>query len=192
MIIRLPMAFAAGLALLAFVELLIPAGNGPESAGLPRVTHFEPSLGQATVFSTEWSAIMLARPLFRADRRPIAVAAVTVDDTLPRLSAIVVTAAGRMAAFDGGSPPVVSVGNQLGAYQVRKITPDSVLLRGPNGDVTVHPEFASDGAATGGGATAANPLAAPNPAAPGGISLPVPDDGQPPAAPTTQSPNVTQ
>jgi hypothetical protein len=138
------------------------------------------------VFSTEWSVVTLARPLFRQSRRPVAIAAaVAVDDTLPRLSGIFFMGAGRLAVFDGTPPVVVSDGAQLGAYEVRRITPDSVLLRGPDGDVTVHPEFASGGGGSDGGAPAMNS------AGPGTISPPVPDDIQPPAPPSN-SQNVTQ
>ncbi len=95
----------------------------------------------------------MARPLFRADRRPLAAAAAAaVDDTLPRLSAIIVTAAGRSALFagDAGTPMVVAVGGKIGAYHVRTITPDSVSLLGPHGAVKVHPQYAPGGAAPGG------------------------------------------
>ena len=134
---------AAALTLCAAAELLA----GPDDAApmaMPAATAAALRPAADDLFTPRWASIILARPLFRPDRRPLAVAAAAVDNTLPRLSAIVITADGRRAIFvsGGGAAAVVSVNGRVGVYQVRRIAADSVSLLGPNGDVTVHPEYA--------------------------------------------------
>jgi hypothetical protein len=98
--------------------------------------------------------LILARPLFRADRRPLAPRPAGVDLAVPRLTGIVITAAGRSAIFihADGSSSALGVGSSSGAYKVQAITRDSVRLNGPDGPFTVHPQFA--GATSGDGASA--------------------------------------
>jgi len=131
------------LALLLFWEWL-PAGPLPPPPGLAD----RPPLAATDDFAANagaWMAQILARPLFRADRRPLAVLPASVDLTVPRLTAIVITAAGRSAIFvnpDGGAS-VLGVGGHSGVYAVQAITPDAVRLTGPTGTLTLHPQFAA-------------------------------------------------
>jgi hypothetical protein len=176
-----PAGLAAALALLAAAEALWPAPAPPPAVALQ--IHQAQAAPTTNPFSTRDVTIILARPLFRPTRRPVAVAvaaAAPVDDTLPRLSAIIVTGAGRSALFDGGNgaPTAVSVGGSIGAYQVFAISPDSVGLSGPNGNVQVHPQFTG----TAGSGTPAAPGGATNPdglpyALPGGLA-PLPLSGR--------------
>jgi hypothetical protein len=90
---------------------------------------------------------VLARPLFRVDRRPPRVAAdgpaaAHGPEALPRLSGIVVSASGGTAIFEGGSKPVVArVGDRLGAFTVAAINAGSVTLDGPQGAQVMVPRF---------------------------------------------------
>jgi hypothetical protein len=90
---------------------------------------------------------VLVRPLFRVDRRPPllpseAPAAAGRAADLPRLSGIVISAAGGTAIFEGGSKPVVArVGDRLGAFTVAAITAGSVTLDGPQGAQVLVPRF---------------------------------------------------
>jgi len=135
---------AGALALLAAAELLTgPAALPAATLALPAAT----APAATSVYNARWATIILARPLFRSDRRPVQAVAATaavVDNTLPRLSAIIITGTARAAVFDGdgGAPSVVSTGGRLGAYQVLAIAPDQVRLAGPNGNVVVRPQFA--------------------------------------------------
>ncbi len=154
-----PAGLAAALALLAAAELLTGPGAAPPLAA-PALQTVVASAVDPAAFTGQWSQVILARPLVRPDRRPlaaVAAAAPPVDDTLPRLAAIIITAGGRTAVFAGadGTPTAVSVGGTIGAYQLRAIAPDRVSLDGPDGAVTVHPQFAG---ASGPGATAGGPV----------------------------------
>jgi len=143
--IRLPAALACLLALALIVELLpaAPPPLPPVLASRPPVTAADTSAAEAQ----NWMALILARPLFRTDRRPLslAVASDSVDMTLPRLTAIVITATGRSAIFinGDGSSSILAIGGHSGVYAVLTITPDSVRLSGPNGPVMLHPQYAS-------------------------------------------------
>jgi general secretion pathway protein N len=98
---------------------------------------------------TAWTAAILARPLFRSDRRALAAAAGPAA-ALPRLSAIVVTAAGALAIFspaDGSAPVTAGTGSAVDGYKLVRISPDDVTLRGPDGvERTVVPQFAAPAA----------------------------------------------
>ncbi len=143
---------AAILALLAIGEFLAPAGPPPEAAtsgiaAAAPVTVAAAAQGQAA----DWSQTMLARPLFRQDRRPLA-AAVVADDApvpLPRLSAIIVTTSGAAAIFDDGSgkPLVLRAGGAVAGYTVKRVGPDSVLLVSATGNKVLRPQFGPGGAA---------------------------------------------
>jgi general secretion pathway protein N len=140
---RLTAALAGLLALLLLWELLPapPPAPPPALADRAPVAATDDSAAQAGA----WMAQILARPLFRADRRPLAVLPASVDLTVPRLTAIVITAAGRSAIFIGpdGGARVLGVGGRSGVYEVQAITPDSVRLTGPTGALTLHPQFAT-------------------------------------------------
>jgi hypothetical protein len=142
---------AAGFALLAIGEFLAPVPAPPEAVAggmvaTAPVTVAATAQGQAA----DWSQTMLARPLFRQDRRPLA-AAVVADDApvpLPRLSAIIVTTFGAAAIFDDGSgkPLVLRAGGAVAGYTIKRVGPDSVLLVSATGNKTLRPQFGPGGA----------------------------------------------
>ena len=98
----------------------------------------------------EWAATVLARPLFSPSRRPPAHAAnpVAATASLPRLTAVLITDAGRRALFEnaGGRPIVVTVGGRIGSYRVRSIAAGMVVLSGPDGETRLAPHFAAGNA----------------------------------------------
>jgi hypothetical protein len=160
--LRPPAVLACLLALLLLYELLPARGGG----ALPAIPdrRIAATADDTAARAAGWAALILARPLFRADRRPLAVLTTGAgDETPPRLSAIVITATGSSAIFINadGSASVLAAGGHDGAFEVRAITPDSVRLDGPAGGLTLHPQFAAGAAAasaTGApGATAAAP-----------------------------------
>ena len=91
-----------------------------------------------------WAATLLARPPFAADRRPPPGAATgTVMAELPRLAGIMMDGGARSALFAnaGGRTIVAQEGAHLGAFEVRAIRADEVLLAGPDGPRTLRPSF---------------------------------------------------
>jgi hypothetical protein len=144
----LPYGFAGLLFLVLLTELLVgQAAPAPGPTPMP-VVLAPPAAANvvSAALSAQWSAAILARPLFRATRRPLPPAAVaTADVSLPRLSAIVITAAGSSAIFitDDGTAAVVATGGRIGAYTVLKIEPDMVRLVGPSGIINARPQFAT-------------------------------------------------
>jgi len=150
---RLPLALAGLLALAVAVEALAPA---PEvTMTLPPAWLAGPAATVAPAGDTgTWQATILARPLFRPDRRPLSVAPVVVATALPRLSAIVMTAKGATAIFDGGDgkPVIVAAGGDLDGYKVQSIGRDRVELAGPAGRTVLRPQFASPAVAAASGA----------------------------------------
>lgn len=151
---------AGGLLLLLGLEWLVPAtGTAPAAPlALPAATAAGAGGG-----SGQWAATALARPLFSPSRRPDATASTGAQDTLPRLSAIIVSGAGRVAIFSasGQKPQTVEVGSAIGGYRVQSIGPDDVALAGPGGTLSLTPRFAAAAAATPG--PPGPPPAAPNP-----------------------------
>ncbi len=98
-----------------------------------------------------WAHTIVARPLFAMSRRPPktinghnAVAATG----LPRLSGIMISAAGRRAIFmpDGGKAKTLAEGASLDDYTIRQIAADHVVLSGTKGDMVLHPVY--DGSLT--------------------------------------------
>jgi hypothetical protein len=107
-------------------------GNGHDASG-----------GAGTV------AAILARPLFRADRRPAPADAhggASSGPDLPRLTGILLSSDGRKAIFQ---PPgkeraiVVEVGEIVGDWRVQDIAADAVTLTGPGGTRRLEPKFAA-------------------------------------------------
>ncbi len=95
----------------------------------------------------EWAAMLLARPAFSPDRRPPApalapMAAAGAETPPPRLTGILITAAGRSAIFaDPVHPLVVREGGILGHFAVQRIEPGQVTLIGPGGPQIIRPAF---------------------------------------------------
>jgi general secretion pathway protein N len=147
---RLPAALAGLLALLLLWELLPAAPPTPPPGLVDRAPLA--AADDSAAKAGAWMAQILARPLFRADRRPLTIVPASADLTVPRLTAIVITAAGRSAIFIGsdGGASVLGVGGRSGVYAVQAITPDAVRLTGPTGTLTLHPQFATAPPAAGG------------------------------------------
>lgn len=107
-----------------------------------------------------WVATILARPLFSRDRRladaPAAIA--VVAESLPRLTGITVSPAGRRAIFasPGSKPLVASPGDRVAGFTVQAIEPGGVTMAGPNGPRVLQPSFEGPPHAAAG---TANPVA---------------------------------
>jgi general secretion pathway protein N len=136
----IPTALAAALGLSALAEILAPGADAPFAAPV------RPPLAAAgdadpAGMATSWSATILARPVFRPDRKPLS-AAPPAATVLPRLTAIVVTAAGSVAIFTGDDRKalVLSTGGDVAGYKVTKIGAGSVELAGPSGTQILRPQ----------------------------------------------------
>jgi hypothetical protein len=106
---------------------------------------------------------ILARPLFAATRRPVAILAgpAAAPANLPRLAGILVNGSRRsviFAALDGGKPVVAQEGAQVGAYTVQSIESGQVTLFGPGGAQVVRPSFESRPRTPATDSTAATPV----------------------------------
>jgi hypothetical protein len=139
-------ALATAFGLLFAAELLLPgpAAQTPhESLVIPPTAPDE----TANANISQWGNTALARPLFNADRRPVSTANTDADGALPRLSAIIVTGRTSSAIFSasGQKPQVVREGDEIDGYRIEAIAPDGVKLTGPDGLVTLHPQFETDG-----------------------------------------------
>lgn len=155
---RLALPVLAGsLFLLLAVSWLLP---GPAAApwhvpaAMPAAT-----ADAAAVSVSQWGDTALARPLFNPGRRPLDQPGAMADGSLPRLSAIIISGGTSAAVFagDGQKPQVVSAGGAIGGYVLKRITADHVELTGPDGTLTLHPQFAA-AAASAAGPAASPPL----------------------------------
>jgi hypothetical protein len=142
------LALALALFMLLAAELLPsgPAASAPAALAVPAATPAQ----AADAAVGQWATTILARPLFNASRRPVQVAVSDMDVSLPRLSAIIVNGGVRSAVFDDGGPKplVLTAGGEIGAYRLETIAPDNVNLLGPDGQVTLRPQFTTGAAAT--------------------------------------------
>jgi hypothetical protein len=97
--------------------------------------------------SREWASTALERPLFAADRRPLAEQrpAAAGGREPPRLTGVLVGPAGRTAIFagaaEGAKPVVVREGDSLGTFEVKTILAGQVTLVGPEGERVLRPSF---------------------------------------------------
>lgn len=145
---RLPLALlATALAGLAGAELLAagPAGAplGHHALRLPRSPKVVADAA-AQPRSTQDAQAILARPLFRPDRRPPSVkAAPSIAATLPRLSGILIGRGFRLALFAVGSGKtrIVAQGGRIAGYRIVAIDPASVVLDGAGGRRVLTPHF---------------------------------------------------
>jgi len=130
------------LALLLAGEWLLP---GPAAAPWqqPAAIQGSAAAGASDAEIAQWSSTILARPLLSESRRPVPASGLVVDDTLPRLSAIIVIGNTRHAIFaaTGGKPQAVAAGSQIGVYRITSVALDKVDLLGPDGPVTVRLQF---------------------------------------------------
>ena len=153
----LVLALAATAATLALAPMPAPlADRTPARAIAPAPVPHRPH-------AVATAAEILARPLFRPDRRPVAAA--SADATfMPRLSGILRGDAVRLAIFarPSGKPVLLGEGAPLDSYRIVRIGRRSVLLDGPRGRLRLVPSFAHE-------AGAAPPATTPKPAAEAGI-----------------------
>jgi hypothetical protein len=146
--IRLPPLAKAALASLLFLllaaEWLVPGPTALLSQPAPPIPGVAAGNAQDAAVD-QWGTTSLARPLFRADRRPAPEAGADTSASLPRLSAIIIVNGTPSAVFaaDGEKPVVATEGQTIGPYQVKSIFADRVELFGSNGLLTLHPQFAS-------------------------------------------------
>jgi len=95
----------------------------------------------------ENAAKLLARPLFSRNRRPPAEDPHPVagpPSSLPRLTGVVVSPAGKFAIFasaGGGRPVVIAEGDHLGAAVIDAIAAGEVNVHGPDGTLVLHSTF---------------------------------------------------
>jgi len=154
----LPAMLACALALAAGFELCLPLAS-PEVPPPVQVRLAPPPAATVSAGTNAWSAVILQRPLFRPDRRKLALAdeaQAAAPPPLPRLSAIVITAAGATAIFagDDGTSVPVRVGGLIDGDRVAAIGPAEVAIIDSGARKILKPQFAPGGPAD---ATAAAP-----------------------------------
>jgi hypothetical protein len=149
---RLMAGGVAALALILLLEWVWPGGGNamaPES--VLRLAQGSPKAPLIERAANQWAAIVLARPLLSASRRPPRVAAGPRGDTAPdeaRLAGIMIGRFGRRAIFapaGGGKPLVLAEGEPVNDSTIRSIQPDQVVLA--SGTV-LRPEFDKNRVAT--------------------------------------------
>jgi hypothetical protein len=86
---------------------------------------------------------ILTRPLFAPSRRPPA-GAIATGELLPRLAGVIIGPDIRRAIFvpAKGGVIVVPEGGRAGDYEIRSIAPDEVVLSGPEGERSIHTDYA--------------------------------------------------
>ncbi len=150
---RIAIATAGALVLILIVEWL-PAAE-PVIA-IPPTAHTSHSNTAETETvakdTAAWARTILRRPLFTVGRKPPkggGHSTVASTNGLPRLSGIMITAAGRRAIFmpDGGKPLTLAEGALVDEYTIRRIAADHVILSGAKGDLTVQPTYDTSGKA---------------------------------------------
>ncbi len=135
-------ALAAALSVLLAAELLLPGPAAAPAREAPAIVAGTPDQGTDAAI-LQWGGTVLARPLFNASRRPVNNTSTETGFTLPRLSAIIVIGGMRSAIFaaPGQKPMLVAEGGAIGPYRLTSIAPNKVELLGPEGAVTLHPQF---------------------------------------------------
>ena len=115
---------------------------------------------------TQMTATILARPLFRADRKPAPEEAGNGRGSqpagLPRLAGIMLSNGARLAIFQpsgGGRAIAIGEGETVAGWRVKQIAADSVTLNGPDGTRRLEPKFDT----TAPSASAIGPAFAPSP-----------------------------
>jgi general secretion pathway protein N len=132
---------ALGLVLCGVIGLEVGGGAArPEVAVVPVVAGVRAG-GERLARADDGEKVVLARPLFSPDRRPLVAAAHSVSG-LPRLSGIVVSGARKVALFAGpGRTIVAEEGLRVGAYDVVAISDSGVTVAGPGGTTVLRPVF---------------------------------------------------
>ncbi|MDB5396483.1 MAG: hypothetical protein JWM91_3989 [Rhodospirillales bacterium] len=144
---------AAVLAGLILLELSVPPGANPDAT--PGPASAQPDSGitrDQAGGAAETVAAILARPLFRGDRRPAPAEANGTASgqptDMPRLAGILLSSDGRKAIFQPAGKDraiVVVVGETVGNWHVQEIAADAVTLAGPGGTRRLEPKFAAGG-----------------------------------------------
>jgi len=137
-----PAGLAALLAMILLAECLAPGDEMPQLPAPHPSTAAAAATSAAASLAGAWSDTILARPLFRPDRRPLQ-AAPAAPEEMPRLSAIVITAAGASAIFvgDDGTAMTVKPGGLVDGQVVKSITAGAVTLTGLGGLTILRPQF---------------------------------------------------
>ncbi len=145
--------FALGALASALVAVLVleVAAVAPSSVDMtipaPDIVQTRPAAGIAEQRLDRVPSV-LARPLFHPDRRPAPLGgsaeALQAAETLPRLTGVVVTPAGRSAIFipPGGKPTTVAEGSAMGALTVISIAAGEVTLQSADGIRKIRPSYA--------------------------------------------------
>ena len=142
-----------GLIAIALISIIIfEIGNIAEAEPVDAVRpyHVLPVVAAApTAIGSDSSSSrfveILARPLFRQSRRPLADTALAVADlsiSRLRLTGVIVSSTGGLAIFagnEGGKSIVVRKGDRVGPAIVDTIAVGQVILRGPDGTVMLRP-----------------------------------------------------
>jgi hypothetical protein len=138
------------LALTAALELFGPSDEAMIDSQAPTAfaVATAPPATEA-MYAGTWQDTILARPLFRPDRKPLP-ATPEASVPMPRLTAIVMTGSGARAIFvaDDGKPVVVALGDKVNGWDVLTIGPDNVVLAGSYRRKTLHPKFANPAVAS--------------------------------------------
>ena len=100
--------------------------------------------------SADWSATLLARPLFSPERRPPAAAPAgrAVRGEPPRLAGIIISPSGRTAIFApvGARPVAAREGDTVeGSWTVKQIASNKVRLTGPDSERVLTLSFDNGG-----------------------------------------------
>jgi hypothetical protein len=149
---RIPIYLAAGcLALAGVVFWELQPSRTVGLSATPRVTHFRPAsdagVRQASAKPPEQMlALILARPLFSASRRPPASggeATASGEFQDARLTGIVTMPGQRIALFavSGAKTRMLTDGGVLDGWRIEDITPDEISLSGPGGLKKLQPKI---------------------------------------------------
>lgn len=137
-----PAGLAALLAVIVLAELVAPQDAAPALPAKSASAAATATGQDAAGLAASWSATILARPIFRPDRRPEKAAPVAAAE-MPRLTAIVITQSGASAIFvaDDGTATAVKPGGLVDGQVVKSITAGTVTLTSPTGDSILRPQF---------------------------------------------------
>jgi hypothetical protein len=149
-----PFYASMGVLSLALILEWLPASPLPpvKPAAAPHVV--TAASGEADARDTgDWAETILTRPLFTPGRKPPRNAPgqhIAAANGMPRLSGIMITAAGKRAIFapEGGKPLVLAEGAALEDSTITAIRPDRVIVTGPKGELVLR--LAYDHARAGG------------------------------------------
>lgn len=156
------------LGLAAGFEWFIPLAPGTLPSVVVSMPQRAPGSPSHTVVN--WQQIVLGRPLFRPDRRPVTAPAQATP--LPRLSGILIGAGTKLALFadDQGTTIMAAPGATVGAYRISNIETNEVTLVAPGVKLVLRPHFASGLAPTDN--TGSDPTDPPDPPPPTHVASP--------------------